>query len=189
MSAQESQVVDPQELIPICDYTFSGDNRTVSNKSAFVQWYRRKASIYHAALAAQVARSTVYKWIEEDPQFALAVEESFEDAADAMETSTYEEALGTKDKAGNPLLKMFWLKAHRPKYRDRVSVDVEVVRSEIEQRMATLNLDRLPQLPPALMSEFIPVGRATESMQFPSQCEQIQKEVDSGSSTESSSSE
>lgn len=140
----ESQSTDSKELIPVCDYHLLGDNRTVDKKRTFVEWYRRKASIFHAAVAAQVARSTVYKWMEEDSQFAEAVRDSFEDAADVMETSTYEEALGTENKPGNPLLKMFWLKAHRHKYRDKVTIDVDVVRDEIQERIQQLGLQQLP---------------------------------------------
>jgi hypothetical protein len=138
------QVVEPVEFIPICDYEFLGDGRTVENKCTFVEWYRRKASIFHAAQAARIARSTVYKWMEEDEQFASAVHDSFEDAADVMETSTYEEALGVNGKPGNALLKMFWLKAHRPKYRDKVTVDIEGLNEEIRERMKHLGTEKIP---------------------------------------------
>jgi hypothetical protein len=30
---------------------------------------------------------------------------------------------------------MFWLKAHRPKYRDRVDVDVRLLEQQIEERL------------------------------------------------------
>jgi hypothetical protein len=152
-TAPNPQTTDNIELIPVCNYSFAGDNRTVENKRTFISWYRRKASIFHAAVATQVARSTIYKWIEDDPQFALAVEESFEDAVDVMETSTYEDALGSNGKPGNPLLKMFWLKAHRHKYRDKVTIDLDVVKDEIVRRMQQLNLQ---QLPPAV-TRFIDV--------------------------------
>jgi len=173
-TALDSQTTDSVELIPVCEYSFSGDNRTVENKRTFISWYRRKASIYHAAVATQVARSTIYKWMEDDPQFALAVEESFEDAIDVMETSTYEDALGSNGKPGNPLLKMFWLKAHRPKYRDKVTVDLDVVKDEIVRRMQQLNLQ---QLPPAV-TRFIEV-EASESLQFPPPPSNLQKEGES----------
>lgn len=175
-TALDAQTTDNIELIPVCDYAFSGDNRTVQNKQTFIQWYRRKASIYHAALAAQVARSTVYKWMEDDPQFVAAVQDSFEDAVDVMETSTYEEALGTEGKPGNPLLKMFWLKAHRHKYRDKVTIDVEVVKDEIQQRMKQVGLQQLP----AAVTEFIEAevvqSKPVNTVPFPPPSSDLQKE-------------
>ena len=140
MSAQEIEVVDPLELPVISHYQFSGDNRTVLSKGAFIEHYRIKATIFHAARASRIARSTVYKWMDEDSQFAQAVADSFEDAADTLETSIYERAFKSD------LLAMFWAKAHRPKFRDRVSIDVESVRDEIQQRMAQLGLERVPAL-------------------------------------------
>lgn len=126
MSSNPAQVVDPEEFIGFLDYQFSGDIATVDNKRRIVEGYRLKASIYHAAQYAGVHRATVYRYLDNDPQFAQAMTDSFEDAADVMETSTYEDAL-----AGNALLKMFWLKAHRPKFRDRMTVDLEQVDAEL----------------------------------------------------------
>jgi hypothetical protein len=39
---------------------------------------------------------------------------------------------------GNTLAGIFYLKAHRPIYRDRLNIDIEQVNSEIEERMAQL---------------------------------------------------
>lgn len=197
MAAQESEIVDSKQVIPLCDYQFSGDSTTVGNKCRIVEGYRLKASIYHAAQFAGVHRATVYRYLDNDPEFAQAMEDSFEDAADIAESSVYERAIG-RDCKPDSLLAMFWLKAHRPKYRDRVSVDLEVVRSEIEQRMTQLGVDRLPQLP-AVMTEFLngSGGLQAESIestipvplipviptQFPHPPQQIQKEMDSDSSS------
>jgi hypothetical protein len=37
---------------------------------------------------------------------------------------------------GDTICLIFYLKAHRPKYRDRLNIDIEQVRGEIEERMA-----------------------------------------------------
>ena len=47
----------------------------------------------------------------------------------------YQQAIG-----GNTLAAIFYLKAHRPIYRDRVSIDIEQVKGEIEERMAQLGV-------------------------------------------------
>ena len=45
----------------------------------------------------------------------------------------YQQAVG-----GNTLAAFFYLKAHRPIYRDRLNIDIEHVRGEIEERIAQL---------------------------------------------------
>lgn len=171
MAALESEVVDPKQLPGIVEYCFTGNTGTVFNKRAFIEQLRLKGAVYPACRVIGIGRTTAYRWYEEDPEFARAWEDSLEDAADVMETSVYEDALGTEEKPGNALLKMFWLKAHRPKYRDRVSVDVEVVRTEIEERMSQLNLR---QLPAAVMTEM--VMNPANTQQFSSLPADLQKE-------------
>lgn len=174
MAAREPQVVDQQEFIDILDYEFLGDESTVQKKRAFVEAYRNEGSIYHAAIAAKIHRATYYNWIERDPAFLQAVEDSKEDCYDQVETSVFKKAIN-----GGTLESFFYLKAHRPKFRDRVSIDVEVVRNEIEDRMKQLNLRQLP----SSLTEFIPVEMMDSQTQevsvfqpdsFPS--EQPQKE-------------
>jgi hypothetical protein len=147
ISAHEPQVVDTQEFIAVTDYDFSGDSTTVENKRRIVESYRLKATIYHAALAAQVHRATIYKYLESDPAFAQAMVDCHEDSVDVMETSVYERALGDSEQGikGDSLLAMFWLKAHRPKFRDRVTVDLGQVQQEIQERMGQVQL-----LPPMI---------------------------------------
>ena len=180
MAAEEAQIVDSQEFIPICDYQFSGDTATVENKRRIVEGYRLKASIYHAALYARVHRATVYRYLENDPQFAEAMHDSFEDAVDVAESSVYERAIG-RDCKPDSLLAMFWLKAHRPKYRDRVSIDTESVRDEIQQRMSQIGVTDLRQLATAT-TEFL--TETVDTVHFPHQPEQLQKESDSESPSE-----
>lgn len=174
MAAQEVELVDSQEFIPICDYEFTGDNSTVEKKRAFVEAYREHGSIYHAAIAAKIHRTTYYNWVDRDPQFQQAVEDSKEDCSDQVESSVFKKAIN-----GSTLDAIFYLKAHRPKFRDRVTIDVEVVKNEIEERMNQLNLRSLP---PAMMgAQFIETEtvNSLNSTLFPSQPEQIQKESDS----------
>lgn len=139
MAAKEPQVIDAQEFIDILDYQFQGDSDTVQRKRLVVENFREEGSIYHAALSSRVGRKTVYRWIENDPQFAQAIEDSKEDCYDKVETSVYRKALN-----GDSLLMMFYLKAHRHKFRDKVTIDVESVRQEIQERMAQLGLEQAP---------------------------------------------
>jgi hypothetical protein len=138
MSTKQSQVVEPKEFIDLSDYEFGGDSETVDKKYAVITAYRRKASIYHAAQAGRVARETIYRWLERDPAFANALRDSAEDSADIMETSVYERALGRNGHKADSLLAMFWLKAKRPQFRDKLAVDVVTIQNQVKEFMAQL---------------------------------------------------
>ena len=87
-------------------------------------------TVYQAAQAAGVSRNTVYRWRQEDLEFAEAWYEAHENAVDVVENVMYQQAVG-----GNTLAGIFYLKAHRPKYRDRLKINVEQVQSEIDEMM------------------------------------------------------
>lgn len=178
MAAQEAQVIDSIELPAIDNYQFSGDSLTVGRKRQFIVNYREEGSIYHAARLTRISRQCVYNWIQADEEFAQAVEESKEDCYDQAESSVFKKAL-----AGDSLLLMFYLKAHRHKFRDKVSIDIEGVRSEIEERMNQLQLRQLP----AMTTEFLSGAdnlhsEALNTLQFSSPPALEQKESDSESS-------
>ncbi len=144
MSANPAQPVDPSTLPVVTEYQFSGDEVTQAKKCAFIEALRMKATVYHAALTARISRKTAYQWYQRDEEFAQAWEDSFEDCVDNLETSVYERALGTNGQRPDPLLAMFWLKAHRPKFRDKMQVDIQVLDDEIRERMNRLNVQQLP---------------------------------------------
>jgi hypothetical protein len=136
MSAvHDSQTVEPEEFTPLLDYQFSGNDVTVRNKRALIENLRRKAVIYLAAQAVGINKLTVYRWRDADPQFAEAMAEAMQDAKEIMENSVYEDALN-----GNTLLKMFWLKRHDPSYRDKVTLDIQTVQDEIQERIKLAGL-------------------------------------------------
>jgi hypothetical protein len=142
---QQNQVVTADED-DYNEWYFAGDEHTVNRKRTFIEELRRKATFYHAAQAAGISRKTGYVWIERDPAFAAACEDAREDTVDILETSVYERALGNSEQGikGDSLLAMFWLKAHRPKFRDRVSIDLNEVQAEIQQRIASVPALQLP---------------------------------------------
>ena len=99
-------------------------------KKRFIAALTVHGTVYHAAKAARISRQTAYRWQREDPEFANAWEEAHENAVDVVESTIYQQAVG-----GNTLAAIFYLKAHRPIYRDRLNIDIEQVRGEIEERM------------------------------------------------------
>jgi hypothetical protein len=137
-TAPNPQTTDNIRLAGVDGYVFNGDSYTVERKCTFINLYREHGSIYHAAHLTPVSRKTIYNWMEADEQFAEAVADSKENSLDELETSVYKRAFN------DSILAMFYLKAHRPKFRDKVQIDVEVVKNEIQERIQQLGLQRLP---------------------------------------------
>lgn len=158
-AASDLQVIDPQEFTSLDDYQFTGNDVTISNKRTFIEQLRLRAAVYVAAKHTGINKLTAYRWRDADSQFAEAWEEALQDAADVMESSVYERALN-----GDNLLSMFWLKAHRHQYRDKVTVDIQAVNEEIAERMK-----QVKQLPDTL----------PENLQIASRLDELQKEAQS----------
>lgn len=110
-------------------------DRRDRQKKTFLTALTTHGTVYHAAQAAGVSRQTAYRWRHEDLEFADQWDQAHENAVDAVESTIYQQAVG-----GNTIAAIFYLKAHRPIYRDRLNIDVEHVRGEIEERMARLGI-------------------------------------------------
>ena len=87
----------------------------------------------HAAKAAGVSRWTAYRWRQDDLEFADQWDEAIENAVDAVENVIYQRAL-----SGDVIAAIFYLKAQRPKFRDRLNINVEQLHSEIEEAFERL---------------------------------------------------
>ena len=114
-------------------------------KKKFIAALEAQGTVLHACKAAGISRQTAYRWQRDDPEFAEQWDEAIENAVDAVESTIYQQAIG-----GNTLAGFFYLKAHRPIYRDRVSIDIEQVKGEIQERMAQLGVT------PNLLARAIP---------------------------------
>src|SRR5215217_6019670 len=102
-------------------------------KKKFIAALMVQGTVFHAAQAAGVSRNTAYRWRQEDLEFADQWDEAHENAVDAVESSLYQKAV-----SGDTICMIFYFKAHRPIYRDRLNIDIKQVQSEIEERMAQL---------------------------------------------------
>ena len=105
---------------------------TDKKRSSSRRW-KRKVLFSTLVKAAGISRWTAYRWRQEDPEFASRWDQALENAVDVVENPLYQKAV-----SGDTICMIFYLKAHRPKYRDRLSVNVEQLHSEIEDRMAQL---------------------------------------------------
>src|SRR5688500_4526479 len=99
-------------------------------KKRFIQTLEAQGTVFHAAKAAGVSRWTAYRWRQEDLEFADQWDEAIENAVDAVENVIYQRAL-----SGDVIAAIFYLKAQRPKYRDRLNINVEQVQSEIREAL------------------------------------------------------
>lgn len=99
-----------------------------TRKKRFLATLTAEGTVLHAAQAAGVSRWTAYRWRHEDLAFAELWDEAIENAVDAVENVVYHRALG-----GDIIAAIFYLKAQRPKFRDRLSINVEQVQSEIDE--------------------------------------------------------
>src|ERR1044071_1106286 len=100
-----------------------------TRKKKFIAALTAQGTVFHAAQAAGISRQTAYRWHREDPDFADQWDEAHENAVDVIESVIYQKAL-----SGDVIAAIFYLKAQRPKFRDRVSIDIEQVKGEIQER-------------------------------------------------------
>lgn len=107
-------------------------------KKKFIETLTEQGTVLHAAKVAGISRWTAYRWREDDLVFAEQWDEALENAVDVVGDSLYQKAV-----SGDTICMIFYLKAHRPIYRDRLNIDIEQVRGEIEERIAQLK-QRLP---------------------------------------------
>src|SRR5688500_17666962 len=110
-------------------------DRCDTKKKRFIETLETQGTVLHAAQAAGVSRQTAYRWRYEDREFAGCWDDAHEQAVDAVESVLYQSAM-----SGNIVAIIFYLKAHRPIYRDRLNIDLKQMHSEIEERMAELGI-------------------------------------------------
>ena len=113
----------------------------------FIEHLSATANVTASARAAGAARRSFYNWRDRDEQFAAAWAEALDRGLDALEDEIMRRAMeGTRkyvvsmgrvvmdpetnkpliEHAYSDTLAMFILKAHRPAYRDRATVDLNV---------------------------------------------------------------
>jgi hypothetical protein len=101
-------------------------------KALFIEAYKEFGTIVQACRATGFARSMIYKWCDEDPDFRIALDEAKIEATESLIAEArrrahdgYEEPVyykgrkvDTVKKYSDPLL-MFLIKKEFPEYRDK----------------------------------------------------------------------
>lgn len=108
-------------------------------------------NVTSACKALGIKRRTAYEWRAADPVFAADWDEAVNHGLDQLETEARRRAYEGIDepvfykgqvcghiRRYSDSLIMFLLKAYRPQFRDRVTIDVNAIDSEIEQRLAAM---------------------------------------------------
>lgn len=104
-----------------------------------------------ACESASVSKQSVYNWRERDPEFAAQWDAVIELATEDLEKEARRRALvgveepvfyqgevvGHVQRYSDSLL-MFTIKARKPEYRDRITVDVNKLDSDIDRELAIL---------------------------------------------------
>ena len=62
-------------------------------KTAFLDAFRVEGTILHAAIAAEVGRTTVYEWLKSDSEFAAAFRIAVDDYTDKIEREAFRRAV------------------------------------------------------------------------------------------------
>lgn len=120
-------------------------DRRDNQKKRFIETLAEQGTVSCAAKAAGVSRMTAYRWRQDDREFASAWDDAMETAVDAVESALYQKARG-----GDTVPMIFYLKAHRPIYRDRLNIDLRQLHAEVEEGFALVK----QQLPPDRRAEF-----------------------------------
>lgn len=100
------------DLIPAPSDKFEAES-TRLNKARFIEAVGEALAIGPTAKALGISRSSIYRWMDEDPAFKAAVAEAREGAVDTLEDSAYARAL-----KGDTVLTIFLLKNNRERYRE-----------------------------------------------------------------------
>ena len=103
-------------------------------KLVFLQGLRESGTVLHACEFANISRTTAYIWRNIDPEFRADWDAALEDVTDNVERSLYRQAVSEK----NVVATIFYLKANRAKYRDRLQIDVPQLQRQVEDRVSEL---------------------------------------------------
>lgn len=90
-------------------------------KTQFIEQLAKMPIIQAACEKQNVARATFYRWKQDDPKFAEAVEEALHEGA-SLVNDVAESQLISAVKNENLRAVMYWLQHHHGKYKNKVEI-------------------------------------------------------------------
>ena len=111
-------------------------------KQAFLEQYAKSGNVLLACHHVGITRVTLYKWRQEDPEFAAGMQYSREDSTDVVEAKLRQEAMN-----GNVTAMIVYLKAKRPEeYSERHDYFVsQRFRGKTDEELRFILAERLGQ--------------------------------------------
>lgn len=100
----------------------------------FIAGMRRTGVVLRACEDADISRQLAYQWRALYPDFRLRWDDAKSDANDKVKSSLFNMATSEK----NVVATIYWLKNNCPEYKDRITVDVQAIQGEIEDRLSEL---------------------------------------------------
>lgn len=124
-------------------------------KADFLKAFADTSMVTEAAKQVGVGRATVYRWRNEDPEFAEAWGEVEEAVTEDLETTAIRRA-----KEGSDVLLIFLLKAHRPdKYRERLSIDDDREEARRRKQLERASDEELDEALTGLDDNVVPIRK------------------------------
>jgi hypothetical protein len=110
------------------------NKRLARQKQLFLKGLAERGTVRAASEVCGIDGKTAYRWRAADEEFSRAWDSARETATDAVESALYELAKSGK----NVIATIFWMKAHRVQYRDRLNIDMNKLDHDIEQGIRRL---------------------------------------------------
>ena len=99
---------------------------TKARKASFLEAYAEAATVTHASRAAGIIRSTHYRWLNDDPEYAERFEQARAEVVDEVEFAMRRIALGTEHLPSSVRAQQALLRANCPeRFGDRVQIQAE----------------------------------------------------------------
>lgn len=99
--------------------------RVRGQKEAFLEQLRKTPIIQLAADKASVGRTTVYRWRDEDPEFAEQMEQAIQEGRLLVSDVAEAQILAAIRDRNIPSV-LFWLKHHHPSYSTKIEIDATI---------------------------------------------------------------
>lgn len=98
-------------------------------KDQFLAELRRIPILQVAAEKTNLSRTTIYRWKDEDKEFAKLLEEALAEGEALVNDMTESQLLSLIKEKNWPAI-AFWLKTRNPKFKDKVEITAKIEKEE-----------------------------------------------------------
>jgi hypothetical protein len=112
-------------------WTKSVRERTAKNKSALLEQFRKMPILQIAFERARISRSSYYLWRDEDKEFARNADEATAEGEALITDMSESQLISLVREKHFPAIHL-WLRAHHPKYKEKVEISGQLVHEQRE---------------------------------------------------------